>query len=69
VVTASSCRVPLFESQKVVDTFLVIRRDGEMKATIDRIENKLSILLIRNKENIKFNISLALLHEGSKEGD
>jgi hypothetical protein len=40
-----------------------------MKATIDRIEGKLAVLLIRNGESIKLNIPLILLPEGSKEGD
>ena len=40
-----------------------------MKATIDRIEGKLAVLLIRNGESIKLNFPLILLPEGSKEGD
>jgi len=40
-----------------------------MKATIDRIEGKLAVLLIRNGESIKLNIPLTLLPEGSREGD
>lgn len=40
-----------------------------MKATIDRVEGKLAVLLIRNGESIRLNIPLILLPEGSKEGD
>ena len=46
-----------------------IHREGKMKATIDRIEGKLAVLLIRNGESIKLNIPLTLLPEGSREGD
>ena len=46
-----------------------IRREGKMKATIDRIEGKFAVLLIRNGESIKLNIPLTLLPEGSREGD
>ena len=46
-----------------------IHREGLMKATIDRIEGKLAVLLIRNGESIKLNIPLTLLPEGSREGD
>jgi hypothetical protein len=40
-----------------------------MKATIDRIEGKLAVILIRDVESIKLDIPLILLPEGSKEGD
>jgi hypothetical protein len=40
-----------------------------MKATIDRVEGKLAVLLIRDGESIKLNVPLILLPEGSKEGD
>jgi len=40
-----------------------------MKATIDRIEGELAVLLIRDGEKIKINIPLILLPEGSREGD
>jgi len=46
-----------------------IHREGLMKATIDRVEDKLAVLLIRNGESIKLNVPLILLPEGSKEGD
>lgn len=46
-----------------------IHREDKMKATIDRFEGKLAVLLIRNRECIKLNIPLILLPEGSKEGD
>jgi hypothetical protein len=37
-----------------------------MKATIDRIEGKLAVLLIRNGESVRLNIPLTLLPSGSK---
>jgi hypothetical protein len=40
-----------------------------MKATIDRIEGKLAVLLIGDEESIKLNVPLILLPDGSKEGD
>jgi hypothetical protein len=40
-----------------------------MKATIDRIEGKLAVLLMGDDGSIKLNIPLNLLPEGSKEGD
>jgi hypothetical protein len=46
-----------------------IHREVLMKATIDRIEGKLAVLLIRDGESIKLNVPLILLPEGSKEGD
>ena len=46
-----------------------IHREAKMKATIDRVEGKLAVLLIRNEESIKLNIPLILLPEGSREGD
>jgi hypothetical protein len=55
-----------------MDMYLVgyaIHREGLMKATIDRVEDKLAVLLIRNGESIKLNVPLILLPEGSKEGD
>jgi hypothetical protein len=39
-----------------------------MKATIDRIEGKMAVL-IAGDENVKFDFPLALLPQGCKEGD
>jgi len=39
------------------------------KATLDRIEEDIAVLLVRDKETIKFNIPLFLLPAGSREGD
>ncbi len=40
-----------------------------IKATLDRIEDKIAVLLIRPEENTEVSILLSLLPEGSKEGD
>jgi len=40
-----------------------------IKTTLDRIENKTAVLLVRPEEISKINIPLSLLLEGSKEGD
>ncbi len=39
------------------------------KVTIDRIEENIAVLLVRDEEKIKINIPLILLPSGSKEGD
>jgi hypothetical protein len=39
------------------------------KVTLDRIEEGIAVLLVRDKEKIKINIPLFLLPAGSKEGD
>jgi hypothetical protein len=39
------------------------------KVTLDRIEENIAVLLVRDEETIKINISLTLLPSGSKEGD
>lgn len=39
------------------------------KATLDRIEDKIAVLLVRPEETIKINIPLSLLPGESKEGD
>lgn len=39
------------------------------KVTLDRVEEDLAVLLIREEEKIKINIPLFLLPSGSKEGD
>ncbi|WP_321417167.1 DUF3006 domain-containing protein [uncultured Methanomethylovorans sp.] len=38
------------------------------KATLDRIENNIAVLLVRPEETIRLNVPLSLLPEGSKEG-
>lgn len=40
-----------------------------MKATLDRIENDMAVLLIRNDETIKINIPMTLMPKGCSEGD
>ncbi len=40
-----------------------------IKATLDRIENKIAVLLVKPEETINVSIPLSLLPEGSKEGD
>jgi hypothetical protein len=42
---------------------------GEMKATLDRFEGNVAVLLVRDDESIKFNMPIALLPEGYREGD
>ena len=39
-----------------------------MKAVIDRVEDKIAVLLLED-ESIKLNIPLSLLPDGCKEGD
>ena len=41
----------------------------EMKATLDRIEDEMAVLLIRNGEIIMLNVPVVLLPEGCREGD
>jgi len=40
-----------------------------LRVTIDRIEEGIAVLLVRDEEKIKINVPLTLLPEGSKEGD
>lgn len=40
-----------------------------MKATLDRIEGDMAVLLVRDDESIRLNMPLALLPEGCREGD
>ena len=40
-----------------------------IKATIDRIEGHLAVLLIREDESIRLEIPVSLMPPGSKEGD
>jgi hypothetical protein len=42
---------------------------GSFKVTLDRIEEDIAVLLVRDEEKIKINIPLFLLPPGSKEGD
>ena len=39
------------------------------KVTLDRIEENIAVLLVRDEEKIKINIPLCLLPSGSREGD
>ena len=39
------------------------------KVTIDRIEEGIAVLLVRDEEEININLPLILLPSGSKEGD
>jgi hypothetical protein len=41
----------------------------DFKVTLDRIEEGIAVLLVRDDEKIKINISCILLPVGSKEGD
>jgi hypothetical protein len=40
-----------------------------MKATFDRFEGDVAVLLVRDDESIKLNMPIALLPEGVREGD
>ncbi|KKG73828.1 DUF3006 domain-containing protein [Methanosarcina mazei] len=40
-----------------------------IKVTLDRIEDSIAVLLLRDEESIKINIPLFLLPPESKEGD
>ncbi len=42
---------------------------GNFKATLDRIDGRIAVLLVRDEENTKFNVPLFLLPAGSREGD
>ena len=42
---------------------------GSFKVTLDRIEENVAVLLIRDEEKIRINIPLFLLPEESREGD
>ncbi len=39
------------------------------KVTLDRIEENIAVLLVRDEETVKINIPLFLLPAGSREGD
>jgi len=40
-----------------------------MKATIDRIEGTIAVLIPQNNETMKFNLPVFLLPQGCREGD
>lgn len=42
---------------------------GSFKVTLDRIEEDVAVLLVRDEETVKIDIPLFLLPAGSKEGD
>jgi len=42
---------------------------GNFKVTLDRIEENIAVLLVRDEEKIKINIPLCLLPPESLEGD
>ncbi len=42
---------------------------GNFKVTLDRIEESIAVLLLRDEESVKINIPLFLLPQESKEGD
>jgi Protein of unknown function (DUF3006). len=41
----------------------------KIKVTLDRIEDNIAVLLVRDKEKVKISIPLFLLPPGSREGD
>jgi hypothetical protein len=40
-----------------------------MRATIDRIESPLVVMIAQNDESVRFSLPLSLLPAGSREGD
>jgi hypothetical protein len=40
-----------------------------MRATIDRIESPLAVMITRDDEPVRFSLPLSLLPAGSREGD
>ncbi len=42
---------------------------NSFKVTLDRIEENIAVLLVRDEEKIKINIPFFLLPEGTKEGE
>jgi hypothetical protein len=40
-----------------------------MRATIDRIESPLAVLIAQEDESVRFSLPLSLLPAGSREGD
>jgi hypothetical protein len=40
-----------------------------MKATIDRIESSLAVMIAQDDESVRFSLPLSLLPAGSREGD
>ncbi len=41
----------------------------EMRATLDRIEGEIAVVLVGDEEDIKLDIPVSIMPEGSKEGD
>jgi len=42
---------------------------GNFKVTLDRIEENIAVLLVRDEESVRINIPLCLLPSESSEGD
>jgi hypothetical protein len=42
---------------------------NSFKVTLDRIEENIAVLLVRDEENVKINIPIFLLPEGAREGE
>ena len=42
---------------------------GNFKVTLDRIEENIAVLLVRDEESVRINIPLCLLPHESREGD
>ncbi len=42
---------------------------GNFKVTLDRIEENIAVLLVRDEESVRINIPLCLLPPESREGD
>jgi hypothetical protein len=42
---------------------------NSFKVTLDRIEENIAVLLVRDEEKIKINIPIFLLPEGTREGE
>ena len=40
-----------------------------MRATIDRIESSLAVMIAQDDESVRFSLPLSLLPAGSREGD
>jgi hypothetical protein len=42
---------------------------NSFKVTLDRIEENIAVLLVREEEDVKINIPIFLLPEGTREGE
>jgi hypothetical protein len=40
-----------------------------MRATIDRIESRLAVMIAQDDESVRFSLPLSLIPAGSREGD